>query len=87
VTLLEAMACGTPLLVSDIPAFRDLASDGGAAFTAPGDPAAWAEAVSGLIDDPARRAVMSQRGPALAKRYAWPTVAQRVLEVYRRVTR
>lgn len=87
VTLLEAMACGTPLVVSDIPAFRDLASASGAVFAPPGDAEAWASAVIGLIDDPARRETMTAEGRAVAERYAWPLVAQRVLAVYKRVTR
>jgi len=86
VTLLEAMACGTPLVVSDIPAFRDLATASGAVFAPPGDAHAWARAVNDLIDDPARRETMSGQGRAVAERHAWPLVAQRVLAVYRRVT-
>jgi len=86
VTLLEAMACGTPLLVSDIPAFRDLAGPSHAVFAPPGDPDAWAEAVSTLIEDTGRREVMAQEGRRVAERHAWPLVAQRVLAVYRRVT-
>jgi len=87
VTLLEAMACGTPLVVSDIPSFRDLAEESGALFAPRGEPAAWAAAVNGLFDDAARRAAMGKAGRAVAERYAWPVVARRVLEVYRRVTR
>jgi len=87
VTLLEAMACGTPLVVSDIPAFRDLARGGGAVFAPCGDAAAWATAVTGLLDDASRRDAMGRAGRAVAEQYAWPVVAQRVLDVYRRVTR
>jgi phosphatidylinositol alpha-mannosyltransferase len=87
VTLLEAMACGTPLVVSNIPAFRDLAGEGGAMFAPCGDAAAWAAAVNSLLDDAPRRNAMSRAGRAVAERYAWPVVAQRVLDVYRRVTR
>jgi phosphatidyl-myo-inositol alpha-mannosyltransferase len=47
VTLLEAMACGTPLVVSDIQAFRDVAMDAGAVFAPPEDPAIWARIRSG----------------------------------------
>ena len=86
VTLLEAMACGTPLVVSDIPAFRDLAGDSHAVFAPPGDPAGWGRAVNDLIDDGARRETMMQEGRRVAERHAWPLVAQRVLAVYRRVT-
>ncbi len=83
VTLLEAMACGTPLVVSDLPAFRDVA--GHAVFARPRDAGGWAEAVSGLIGDPDRREVMTQTGRVIAERYSWARIAQRVLEVYRRV--
>jgi phosphatidylinositol alpha-mannosyltransferase len=86
VTLLEAMACGTPLVVSDIPAFRDLAGQVHAVFAPPGDPDAWGEAVNALIDDTGRRETMAQEGRRVAERHAWPLVAQRVLAVYRRVT-
>ncbi len=87
VTLLEAMACATPLVVSDIPAFRDLAGEDAAVFAPCGDPGAWAEAVNGLLEDSPRREAMGRAGRAIAEWYAWPVVAQRVLKVYRRVTR
>ena len=86
VTLLEAMACGTPLVVSDIPAFRDVAGQSQAVFARPGDPAAWSDAVNGLIDDTPRRELMTREGRKVAERHAWPLVAQRVLAVYKRVT-
>jgi phosphatidylinositol alpha-mannosyltransferase len=84
VTLLEAMACGTPLVVSDIPAFRDVAEH--AVFAPPGDSDAWGQAINALIDDTQRRELMKREGRRVAERYAWPLVAQRVLAVYRRVT-
>jgi len=86
VTLLEAMACGTPLVVSDIAAFRDLAGQGHAVFAPPGDPDAWGRAVNDVIDDAERRKRMMREGRRVAERHAWPLVAQRVLAVYRRVT-
>jgi phosphatidyl-myo-inositol alpha-mannosyltransferase len=86
VTLLEAMACGTPLVVSDIPAFRDVAGPARAVFVPPGDPDAWARAINALIDDTELRETMAQEGRRVAERHAWPLVAQRVLAVYRRVT-
>jgi phosphatidylinositol alpha-mannosyltransferase len=85
VTLLEAMACGTPLVVSDLPAFRDVARH--AVFAPPRDAGGWADAVSGLIDDPDKREVMTQRGRMIAERHSWSLIAQRVLAVYRRVLR
>jgi phosphatidyl-myo-inositol alpha-mannosyltransferase len=86
VTLLEAMACGTPLVVSDIPAFRDLAEQAHAVFAPPRDADAWADAVTTLLEDSGRRETMALAGQRVAERHAWPLVAQRVLAVYRRVT-
>jgi phosphatidyl-myo-inositol alpha-mannosyltransferase len=85
VTLLEAMACGTPLVVSDIQAFRDVAGESQAVFVPPGDPDAWSDAVNRLIDDAPRREIMTREGRSVAERHSWPLVAQRVLAVYKRV--
>jgi phosphatidylinositol alpha-mannosyltransferase len=85
VTLLEAMACGTPMVVSDLPAFRDVAGPH-AEFVPAGDAGAWSRAVNGLLENPERRATLMQQGRRVAERHAWPLIAQRVLAVYRRVT-
>ena len=85
ITLLEAMACGTPMIVSDLPAFRDVAG-ANAVFVPVGEAEAWAQAVKGLLADQERRATMMHEGRLVAERHAWPAVAQRVLNVYRRVT-
>jgi phosphatidylinositol alpha-mannosyltransferase len=88
ITLLEAMACATPLVVSDITGFRELVAGGAEARLVPmDDPTAWARAVTELMGDPERRAAMGQAGRAKAATYAWPVIAERLLEVYRRVLR
>ncbi len=86
ITLLEAMACGTPMLVSDITGFRELVADGPEAVLVPKEnPAAWADAVLGLMADRARLARMGAAGRCKAEAYAWPVIAARVMDVYRRV--
>jgi phosphatidylinositol alpha-mannosyltransferase len=88
VTLLEAMACGTPQVVSDITGFRELVGDGTEAVLIPkDDPAAWAEAIVTLLENQSRREAMAYAGLAKAKRYAWPRIAEQVVTVYRRVLR
>lgn len=85
ITLLEAMACGTPFLASDIIGFRELVDGGGeAVLVPPRRPDDWARAVVELIDDPGRRAEMGVVGRNKAAAYSWPRVADRVLAVYQR---
>jgi glycosyltransferase involved in cell wall biosynthesis len=87
ITLLEAMACGTPLVVSDITGFRELVGKGPEAVLVPkSNPAAWAATIIGLREDPQRLAEMGAAGRRKAETYAWPRVASRVMEVYCRVT-
>ena len=50
----QALACGVPLVTADSPGARELLSDGqNALLVPPGDPAALAEALRRLADDPA----------------------------------
>jgi phosphatidylinositol alpha-mannosyltransferase len=88
VTLLEAMACGTPMVVADNAGYRWLIADGAEAVLLPRDHApVWAATVIELLADPARRRRMSQAGLAKAIRFAWPVVAKQELAVYEAVAR
>ncbi|HEV8455909.1 MAG TPA: glycosyltransferase family 4 protein, partial [Gemmatimonadales bacterium] len=86
ITLLEAMACATPMVVSDITGFRELVSGGDEALLVPkSDPGAWANAVITLLRDQRRREQMGAAGLTKVARFAWPHVAQEVTAVYRSV--
>jgi phosphatidyl-myo-inositol alpha-mannosyltransferase len=81
--LTEAMAAGTPVLASDLDAFRRVLDGGRAGCLFPtADPTALAAALAELLADPARRAELADRGRAAVAAYDWPAVAARVLEVY-----
>jgi glycosyltransferase involved in cell wall biosynthesis len=68
--MLEALACGTPLVASDIPAARALDPRGGHARLVPvGRPKALAKALAALLDDPAEQERLRQRGLEVAARY------------------
>ncbi len=68
--MLEAMACGTPVIATDIPAARALHPVGGHARLVPvGRPDLLADALASLLDDPAERARLSARGLEVAARY------------------
>lgn len=77
--LTEAMAAGTPVLASDLDAFRDVLAGAGEVF-APGE---LAPRLATLLDDPARRAATAAAGRARAAEFAWPVVAASVERVYR----
>ena len=84
IVLAEAMAVGLPVVCSDIGGYRDLVRDGSEGLLVPPrDPEALAEALAGLLDNPARRAAMGQAAAVNARRYAWEVVAGEVAEVYR----
>src|SRR5437870_3604150 len=86
VTLLEAMACGTPMVVSDNHGFRSVIAGGAEALVIPkDDPAVWAETTIALLGDPARREAMARAGVDKAQRFAWPRIARQELGVYERV--
>lgn len=86
IVLVEAMSAGTPVLASDLPAFRRVLEDGecGALF-APADPAALATSLLGLLADPDRRSGLADRAGVAVNRYDWPVVARQILDVYETV--
>jgi glycosyltransferase involved in cell wall biosynthesis len=53
----------------------------------PLDVAGWAEALSDLLDDPARRTVLARRGVERAHHFRWPDAAAALAAVYRDVAR
>ena len=86
ITLLEAMACGTPILASDITGFRELVNrEGEAVLVAKNRPDLWALAASELLEDRARLRAMGQAGRLKAERFAWPRITREVMDLYRRV--
>jgi phosphatidyl-myo-inositol alpha-mannosyltransferase len=79
--LTEAMAAGTPVVATDIDAFRRVLDGAGALF-APGDPRALAAVAGSLLDDATARAGLAARAAEVVAAYDWPVVACRVVEVY-----
>ena len=79
--LIEAMAAGLPVVATRVGGTADLVHDGvNGLLVAPRDPAALAAAISRVLADPAAAARRT------ADAYAWPGLARKVLQVYRRVT-
>jgi glycosyltransferase-like protein len=69
---LEALACGLPLVCSDLPVFRTFLRDGESAVMAPaGDVEALAEALERVATDPALRERLRRGGNAVARAHSW----------------
>jgi glycosyltransferase involved in cell wall biosynthesis len=80
--VLEAMAAGTPVLASDLPAVREVAGSA-AAYAEGQDAEAWAKAVDALASSPETRLQMADAGRARARRFTWERTAEATLEAYR----
>jgi phosphatidylinositol alpha-mannosyltransferase len=82
--LVEALACGTPVVASDIPGFAGVVSADAAALVPPGDEQALVDAVCDLLADEPRRVAMGRAGRALAEGYSWDGIAARLEAIYER---
>jgi glycosyltransferase involved in cell wall biosynthesis len=81
---LEAMACGTPVLVSDRSSLPEVVGEAGLSLP-PDDAQAWADAIALLLGSPDRRQAMTEAGLEQAARFSWSQTARQTAEVYRQV--
>jgi glycosyltransferase involved in cell wall biosynthesis len=83
---LEAAACGTPSVASDVPGLRESVVDGETGLLVPhGDVEALAEALERLIRDDATRERLARQSRAFAERFSWDAAADGVESVLRDV--
>jgi glycosyltransferase involved in cell wall biosynthesis len=81
--VLEAMARGVPVASSDRGSLLEIVDDAAITFD-PESPRAIADAIEKLIDDPAERVRLSEKGRAHAARFSWAETARGTLAVYER---
>lgn len=83
ITLIESMACGTPVVASDLPGVAEVAKHGGL-VASPRDPRALARRIDQALE------ADLDRGPELARRvherFSWDAVADRTETVYAELT-
>ncbi|MFH1130453.1 MAG: glycosyltransferase family 4 protein [Pseudomonadota bacterium] len=86
-TVLEAMACGTPAVGSDVGGIREIIRhDVSGLLVPPGDPKLLGSAISELLNDPARLTTMSEDCRRIAiEEYDIELQARRYLELYEKV--
>ncbi|HZU87508.1 MAG TPA: glycosyltransferase family 4 protein, partial [Anaerolineaceae bacterium] len=80
---LEAMACGTPVVASQVGGLAFLVQDGETGYVVPdGDSEALGERLRMLLSQPELRRKLGEQAARYAKNYAWPEIAQRIVDVY-----
>jgi len=82
IVLLEAMACGRPVVCSDIPGYRQVADPAGARLVPAGDAGELARVIAGLAGQPELRRRMSAANHARAQAYDWAPLARQVRAEY-----
>jgi phosphatidyl-myo-inositol alpha-mannosyltransferase len=87
IVLLEAMASRTPVVASDIDAFRRVLDDGRAGrLFVNEDPADLARVMIEVLQSRALRDDLAEAGWTVVQQYDWSTVATEIVEVYETVT-
>ncbi len=82
----EAMACGTPVVVTRAGALPEVVDDSCGIIVEPGNAEALRDAILQLLDDPKKRTMMGRNGrKKTVARFSWPIAAQNTLDVYRDV--
>jgi glycosyltransferase involved in cell wall biosynthesis len=80
--LIEAFACGVPVIGSDSGEIPYVIGDAGV-VTPEGDVATWARELGSLLESSSRRTALAASGSQrAAERYAWPVVARQYLEFF-----
>ena len=82
---LEAMACGTPVIASDVGGLAQLVRDGETGFLVPGgDPIAMSERLRFLLVDEDLRSRLGQGAAEHAKSYGWDRITSKIIHLYER---
>jgi glycosyltransferase involved in cell wall biosynthesis len=79
--VLEAMACGAPVVCSNTSSQPEVAGDA-ALLVDPRDPEAWAQAMTRVFEDANLREDLRRRGALRIKAFSWEQSARNLLRVY-----
>ena len=82
--IVEAMACGTPVVCSGTSSLPEVAGDA-ALLVDPTDTQAWSDTLARVLTDPSLRAELAARGLARAATFGWDRAARETVAVYERL--
>jgi glycosyltransferase involved in cell wall biosynthesis len=85
ITCLEAMSCGAPVIAARASAVPEVVGNAALLVDDFLTPAAWADAVARLLDDPSERERLRTAGLARAAAFRWEDAADRYLAIYERL--
>jgi glycosyltransferase involved in cell wall biosynthesis len=86
--LVEAMACATPIVATEVDGIPEVVGNGSAARLVPnGDATALVQAMLALLDEPIERERMRQAGLARTQQFGWIDSARALAELYRLLPR
>jgi D-inositol-3-phosphate glycosyltransferase len=85
---LEAMACGTPVIASQVGGLAFLVQDGITGYTVPdGDDDVLCEKLNALLGDAELRRTLGRNAAEVAQDYAWEKIARKIVGVYKDLTK
>jgi glycosyltransferase involved in cell wall biosynthesis len=84
--VLEAMACGTPVIASRAASIPEVLGDAGVLLD-PDDEPGWADAIAKVVNDAWQRRHMRKAGLTRAREFTWARTASITLDVYRQLAR
>lgn len=82
--VLEAMACGVPVITSNTSSLPEIAGDA-ARLINPTDSGALTQAMEELLENQPLMSELSARGLQRVEKFRWSTVAEKTMEIYERV--
>ena len=87
VVLLEALACGTPVVASRVDGIRDVITPDVGGLVSPADPTALSKAIQGVLANPRQWADMSHHARERAvMNYDWDHIASQFIALYQSIT-
>ena len=77
---LDALACGTPLITSNIPVHHEVAGDA-ALFVEPNSIEAWAQAMKRIVEDPTFADTLRTKGLVQIEKFSWQKTAEETWKI------
>jgi D-inositol-3-phosphate glycosyltransferase len=85
---LEAMACGTPVVASQVGGLAYLVRNGETGYTVPdGDSDALCNCLTGLLGDVQLRWTLGRQAAEYAQNYSWEKIAAQIVEIYQELVK